>query len=244
MNIVKEAGIHNAQVELLAARDAALAAKDPEIASLRTRLDASSQREGDLLQRAANNLRVANEVADRMDELLQICLEKNRRIADLEEQCDRLIHSPVQNELTAIHAAHRAAVVRCSDAEAVIKSYQHEVSCHRKAAELHVSEITTLKQCNETQAESIRAYRTENKALKQEKSKLLVEIENVTYWKTAHAKVCIELKESEAKLAAARGFIPDYSATELKRLKHRVNDLVCILDQIRNQTSHAQREIL
>ena len=114
---------------------AALAAKDTEIASLRTRLDAYSQREGDLLQRAADNLRVANERADRIEELLQSCREKNRRIADLEEQCDRLIHSPVQNELAAIHAAHRAAVVRWSDAEAEVKEYAKALNImHQQAA--------------------------------------------------------------------------------------------------------------
>ena len=169
---------------------AAIAAKDTEIASLRTRLDASSRRESDLLQRAANNLRVANE------EAVQMCREKNRRIADLEEQRDSLIHSPVQNELAAIHAAHRAAVVRWSDAEASAQEWES-------------------------------AFKLANSQLMERDSQLRK----------------AEQKHDDFKKKVLEVGYTDQTA-EIRRLKHRVNGLVCILDQIRNQTSHDQREIL
>ena len=46
-----------------------------------------------------------------------------------------LRHSPVQNELAAIHAAHRAAVVRWSDAEALNRTLQSELRLARASYE-------------------------------------------------------------------------------------------------------------
>lgn len=97
----------------IAARDAAITAKDTEIASLRTRLDSTNS--------------LANARADRVEELLQTCRQKNFAISALEEQRDKLLHSNVHEELRTTHAAHKLAVQKWSDAEAEVKSLNHRI---------------------------------------------------------------------------------------------------------------------
>ena len=122
---------------------ATVAAKDTEIASLRTRLEATAQKVAHLqLNNHNDTIYYRNRSAEDATEIrnLKDCLAgRNKRVAELVNEVLELRKQPscaqLNEELRTTHAAHRAAVVRWSDAEALNRTLQSELRLARASYE-------------------------------------------------------------------------------------------------------------
>jgi chromosome segregation ATPase len=101
----------------------------------------------------------------------------------------------------------------------VIKSYQHEVSCHRKAAELHVEEINKLKTWVESLQKNIDGYRVE---IGKDQQRLAKQAGTLIDYQNKVENLKRSLEQSEAKLAIARGNSSDYTTKQVQLLQDQL----------------------
>lgn len=203
------------------------ASKDAESASIHARLNASVYREASLLRRV-----------DEKSGELAVCR------ACLSNRDDTV--SRQDKELTAIHAAHRAAVQHWSDSEALNRVLRKEVEVLReqlsekdKTIQGHAKNLgdaeTGRAKLRLDMERAERAYFGEVTSHERTRQVLAAQV-------TEQNRLSNELSSLTEKHNAllASGYT-DQSA-EIQRLKMRVNDLILRLDQIHNQTNHFSRE--